>query len=63
MKFDHDSQGKPSVVGGEMPRDPERAGTVGRRRASWGAQPVEDGNRAERRAYERMQRREARKRH
>lgn len=46
------------IVGdGQPPHDPARAGFVGKRRAVQGAYPNADGNRAERRAWRKAQRR------
>lgn len=43
--------------GGEVPRDPALAGIVGKRRKVVGAFPDPNGNRAERREYQRRVRR------
>ncbi len=42
------------VRGYEVPRDPARAGIVGKRRMVVGGLPIADGNRAERRAFKKF---------
>jgi hypothetical protein len=54
-----DSKGRPLVVGGEAPCDPAMRGGSGRRAVV--GYPAADGNRADRRAYQKATRRQPRK--